>query len=92
MHDEERSERPSEIKENTITAVQHIINDDERVTIETIRLILAEEHMSISHGTIVKILHDNLNLSKVCALWVPKMLTDEHRKQRIGASFELFTR
>ena len=47
----------------------------------TIRTILRE--LNISLGSVVSILHENLNMSKVSARWVRQLLTTVHRQARI---------
>jgi hypothetical protein len=41
----------------------------------------------IAKSTVHEIISD-LNFHKVSACWVPKMLTEEHKSKRTGASFE----
>ncbi|UYV63879.1 hypothetical protein LAZ67_2005879 [Cordylochernes scorpioides] len=40
----------------------------------------------VSKTTIDKILREHLGYSKVCAIWVPKMLTEDHKRQRVDAA------
>lgn len=51
--------------------------------------MLHEYFINASRGSVCTILHARLNLSKVCARWVPKDLTEEHKLQRIEAAFNL---
>ena len=68
-----RSGRPStSVTEQTIDAVQKIIEDDSHSTYQQIEAILG-----ISSTTINSIVHDYLNLRKVCGGWVPHALTDD---------------
>jgi hypothetical protein len=39
-------------------------------------------HLDISIGSAYAIMHDDLGYRKVCARWVPKELTVEHKRQR----------
>ncbi len=53
---------------------------------------MAEEALTpISHPTICKILHDELGLLKVCARWVPKLLTDEHKQNHMAAAIKFLS-
>lgn len=42
----------------------------------------------VSSTTILNILHDHLGMSKVCARWVPRMLTPLQKQQRVECSRE----
>ena len=68
-----RSGRPStSVTEQTIDAVRKIIEDDPHSTYQQIEPILG-----ISPKAINPIIHDYLNLRKVCGGWVPHTLTDD---------------
>ena len=68
-------------KANLIQAVKADVEDDRRVTAQQ----LAEWH-SVSHGTIISVLHKDLGLSKKSARWVPKLLSDEQKQKRLECS------
>ncbi len=93
VHDIPRAGRPSDaVNENSITAVRSLLDTDRRLTIHVMQRELAEQHfMEISLGSLHSILHNELNLSKLSARWVPKNLTDDHRKARMAAALEFFT-
>jgi hypothetical protein len=40
--------------------------------------------LKISIGSAYFVVHDNLQLHKACARWVPMELTDEHKRLRLG--------
>ena len=62
-----RSGRPSaSVTKQTIDAVRKIIEDDPHSTFQQIEGIL-----DISFKAINSIIHDYLNLRKVCSRWVP---------------------
>ncbi|GBM80438.1 hypothetical protein AVEN_83026-1 [Araneus ventricosus] len=44
------------------------------------------DELNLSKGTVHTIVHQHLQYSKVCAEWVPKHLTIDHQKQRMGLS------
>ena len=68
-----RSARPStSVIEQTTDARRKIIEDDSHSTYQQIEAILG-----ISSTTINSIVHDYLNLRKVCGGWVPHALTDD---------------
>ena len=77
--DDQREGRPStSTTQNQIKEVQRMVNDDPKITIRTI-----SRELNISLGSAVSILHENLNMSKVSARWVPQLLTTVHRQARI---------
>ena len=65
----------------TVQAVENLIKSDRRVTLDEIATKL-----DISHGTVNAIVREKLHSSKVSCCWVPKMLTDDHKMQRLMAS------
>jgi len=45
-----------------------------------------EEQSNLSHDTIWDIVHERSGYRKVCSRWVPRQLTEDHKKNRMGAS------
>ena len=43
----------------------------------------------ISEGSVQTILKKRLDLRKVCARWVPHLVTEEQKKQRLKCAWEL---
>ena len=39
--------------------------------------------LRISHGSAYRIIHDELRFHKLCARWVPRELTTEHKRKRV---------
>ena len=80
--DDLRSGRPVDVSTpEAVQAVEDLIKSDRRVTLDEIATKL-----DISHGTVYAIVHEKLHFSKVSCRWVPKMLTDDHKMQRLMAS------
>ena len=52
--------------------VRDLVCSDRRIQVEEITHAL-----SISHGSVLKILHDRLGMRKLTARWVPKSLSDK---------------
>lgn len=71
----------------TIAAVEAIILDNRRVTIDDIAACV---HMS--HGSAYHIVHDVLQFHKVSARWVPRQLTPELKQRRVDACEDLLWR
>ncbi len=45
----------------------------------------------LSHGIIMKIIHEELEMSKVCVPWVPKLPTDAYKASQMAAMIEFLT-
>ena len=41
------------------------------------------EAISISHGTVIPILHEQLGMKKLSARWVSRLLTVDHKRDRV---------
>jgi histone-lysine N-methyltransferase SETMAR len=61
-----------------VAAVQQLVNDDPHVTYEMI-----EDILDIGSPAVMEILHERLGLRKVCARWVPHMLSEDQKRQRV---------
>lgn len=83
-HDEERSGRPSVVSEELVQQVDEKIRSDRRVTLDS----LHEMFPHISRTVMGEIVSEKLDYRKLCARWVPKMLTPEHRQRRVVAANE----
>ena len=76
--DAKRSGRPStSTTDEKLEEARTIILTDRRVTTEEIAL-----QLGISQGTAYSLLHDVLGFHKVAARWVPRHLTEEHKRNR----------
>lgn len=82
---EERSGRPStstnEVMVNTVRAV---IRDDRRLTVREVA-----EDLNLSYGSVQTILTENLGMRRVSAKFVPRLLTDEQKHDRLSKATEL---
>ena len=79
VEDEERPGRPiTETTAENIRQIQDLINEDPYVTVDEL-----EEESGISHGTIQRIISDHLQLKKITARYVPKLLTDFQKAERV---------
>ncbi|GFR57689.1 histone-lysine N-methyltransferase SETMAR [Elysia marginata] len=88
LDDEPKSGRPktSTNEENT-TRVDEFITCDRRIKISEIALKL-----EIPSSTVHEIVHDTLGYLKVSARWVPKIVTEDHKLQRVEISRRLLLR
>jgi len=64
-----------------IDKIHDIVLTDRRVKVR--ELI---EATGISHGTVISILHEQLGMKKLSARWVPRLLTVDHKCDRVTIS------
>ncbi|GFO19062.1 histone-lysine N-methyltransferase SETMAR [Plakobranchus ocellatus] len=82
LRDEPRFGRPNTANNDWNTArVDELIKVDRRVKVKNISLKL-----DIPKTNFYQIVHDKLGYRKVSARWVPKMLSDELKRQRVEIS------
>lgn len=67
----------SVITERNVARVKELVLSDRRITIRHIA-----KETSLSLGSVWTVLHEHLNLSKVSARWVPRLLTAEMKAER----------
>lgn len=88
LKDEERAGRPStSITDSNVEDARAMILENRRVTIDEMA-----NHFEISHGSAYDIIHNRLGFRRVCARWVPKELTEEHRNNRVAICQRLLDR
>ena len=79
LEDDPRSGRPVDAtSDENVNAVESMIKDDRRVTVREIAHTLG-----VGLATVDRIIHEHLSMSKVCARWVPRMLTPEMKDNRV---------
>ena len=80
--DQSRSGRPrtSHTDEN-VTKVRTMLNSNPRHSIRSISTSLG-----ISYDTVSTILHDDLDMTKVCSVWVPRILNGQQKQQRVQSA------
>jgi len=76
MHDEAQSGHPSLVNDDLVPKVNERVRDDRRFTISDLSLHFPQ----ISRTLLCDTGSSHLGYRKVCARWVPKMLTEEHKK------------
>jgi histone-lysine N-methyltransferase SETMAR len=87
LEDDPRSGRPtSSSTEDMATAVQRIIMRDRLISLRCIG-----DEIGIAKSTVHAIVHNQLQMSKVCTKWVPKSLTAIQRTSRIDCCAELIS-
>jgi len=88
VHDEARSGRPSLVNDDLVRKVNERVRDDRRFTISDLSLHFPQ----ISRTVLYDIVSSHLVYRKVCARWVLKMLTEEHKKQRVACALTFLMR
>jgi len=88
VHDEQRSGRPSLISDNLLQEIEGEIRANRRATIRELHHIIHEVSKTTIHGAVT----EKLRYRKLCARWVPKMLTDDHKTKRMGSALKFLTR
>jgi len=73
--------------DDNITKAEAIVQSDRRVTVRYVA-----KTIGVSYGSAETILTDALRMNKVSARWVPRMLTSEHKQNRVHISEELLER
>ncbi|KYN39316.1 Histone-lysine N-methyltransferase SETMAR [Trachymyrmex septentrionalis] len=76
--DEHRSSRPSEV------AIPEMVKEIHKMVLGDRRLKMRElaDMVNISKSAVHRILAENLEMRKLCARWVPRMLTIEQKQRR----------
>ena len=69
------------ISEEFVAAVKKLVDEDGRVTVTWLA-----ETFNTSYSIMWRIMHDHLGYRKLSARWVPRMLTDAQRAQRVACS------
>ena len=75
--------RPGQAKKvvtnDSIASVNEMIQANRRVTTREI-----SHELNLCKGTVNTIIHQHLGYNKICTAWVPKHLTLDHEKRRMG--------
>ena len=88
LNDEPRPGRPvSQTTAENVDIAHQLVLENRKISIECI-----VQETGLSTGTVHTILHEHLSMSKVCARWVPKMLTPDMKATRVNTSSVLLSR
>jgi hypothetical protein len=82
IHDKQRSGHPSLITEDLKKQDDEQIQQDRHLTLDQ----LHEKFPQISQSLLHEILSKHLGYKRICASWVPQMLSEDHRKNHMGAA------
>ena len=84
VEDDTRPGRPkTSVTKANIAAVKIVVEQDARLSVKDIASCT-----DISEGSMQTILKKRLNLRKVCARWVPHLLTEEQKTQHLKCARE----
>lgn len=78
--DDDRAGRPA-VHQSCVNQVNNMISADRRRSLDEIG-----NSVGLSHGSVHNVLKHDLNMSKVCARWVPRLLTPDNKEVRVEAS------
>jgi len=85
VESDESSGRPVASKtEKNIEDVRSVVRGNRRITIREV-----SEELNISYGSVQSIVTEDLGMRRVSAKFVPKLLSDEQKEQRVLAAQDL---
>ena len=76
--DEQHSGRPTSITSQKVQEIKELLDKDRRITVREV-----SQRVDCSVGTVHTIIHDNLNMRRLCARWIIKMLSECQKTQRM---------
>ena len=87
-NDDERSGCPTSVTtESNVSRVRDKLDQDRRITLTQL-----SEDLSISYGSVHNIVKKKLEMSRVCARWLPRLLKDHEKIKRIEESKKFLRR
>ena len=85
VRDDERCGRNKEVRTpELVRQIRNFMDEDHRVSIETISI-----KFDVSVGTVHTIIHEQLKMWKICAKFVPRVLSEEQKERRHNNSREM---
>lgn len=88
VHNEGGQGRKSVATDNRVHRVDVAIRQDRRFTISELMVKFPE----VSRSSLYSIVTEQLHYKKLCARWVPKMLTDSHKSFRMASALDFLDR
>lgn len=88
VHDAGGQGRKRVSTDDLVQRVDQAIRENRRFTIS----VLSDSFPEISRSALYTIVSETLQYRKLCARWVPKMLSDRHKTQRMGAALAFLQR
>jgi len=92
VHDEPRSGRPSDSTTDifNVQQLRDLLEEDRRMTIS--ELCFRLQSPDCSRASVGRIVRDVFGMRKLSSRWVPRLLTEEHKANRMGAALDFLTR
>jgi hypothetical protein len=88
VHDDKRSVHPRVVTPDLVQQIEVKIRENGHFTITD----LAEFFTNVSRKVVTRIVTENLHFRKLCARWVPKNLTPEHKTKCMGSALSFLER
>ncbi|GFV95630.1 histone-lysine N-methyltransferase SETMAR [Trichonephila clavipes] len=88
VYDEQRTGRPSMTSDALLQRTEEAIHANRRLKLKELHQIIPE----VSMITLYEVVTVKLGYRKLCARWVPKLLTEGHKKKRMGFALDFLTR
>ena len=85
--DEQRSGRPTSINPQKVQEIKELLDKDRCITIRVV-----SQPVDCSVGTVHTIIHQNLIMRRLCARWIPKMLSECQKTQRVESCWRFVQR
>ncbi len=83
----ERTGRPSDsMTIEKIQQLRDLLEEDRRMTVSELRFRL--QAADCARTSVYKIVHDILGFCKLASRWVPRLLTEDHKKSRMGVALQ----
>lgn len=79
--------RKSTLTKKKIRDVQDVIESDRRYTVRDVC-----DMTGLGRGTVHRILKEHLHMRKLSSRWVPRLLTSDHKEQRVDSSRKFLAR
>ena len=76
--DKQRSGRPTSITLQKVQEIKELLDKDRRITVREV-----SQRVDCSVGTVHSIIHENLNMRRLCTRWIPKMLSECQKAQKV---------
>ena len=85
--EEQRSGRPTSITSQKVQEIKELLDQDRRITVREV-----SQWVDCSIGTVHTIIHENLNMRRLCSRWIPKMLLECQKAQRVESCWRFVQR
>lgn len=79
---------PSILTDELVTQIEEAVREDRRLTVDELAAMFPQLSSSIVQETIT----ETLGFRKLCARWVPKQLTQQHKENRVTCTCEFLER